>query len=448
MSPETLKSTMSSLSFNSNSDSTNLAVPKLRDDGSNWADYQPRVQKAMGSKGLWRHVEGTAIAPKPYTVVNGESVLGDGKTPATEDQIEARENRINDFDKREYLAQHIILSTTSTRLGAKIKDMKSAKDMWEVVKTDATSKSTLYLLDAEDQLASMKLSENDDLTAHLAELKAHFQLMSQRHNNLLKMGSVLSDSRYRTIVMQSLPESYRPALQTITAAEQASTALSSSTGGSSKMKADDLIAFFVEEAQHRVISAQRTKNAESALAAQGKKPRKGKGKGEKSKSSVTCENCGRAGHTIPDCWSKGGGKEGQGPRQKKSKKGEKKSQDLAAVASGENEELFAFTCTSDYAAVANTLQIPKERLGACIDSGASSHYCPDRTKFHNYKPIDNRDITTADGHILKAVGMGDVHIELPNGSKRTRAVLKNAVYAPDMAFTRSEERRVGKECVP
>ena len=126
------------------------------------------------------------------------------------------------------------------------------------------------------------------------------------------------------------------------------------------MKADDLITFFVEEAQHHVISAQCTKNAESALAAQEKKPRKGKGKREKSKSSVTCENCGRARHTIPDCWSKGGGKEGQGPRQKKSKKGEKRSQDSAVVASGENEELFAFTCTSDYAAMANTLQIPKE----------------------------------------------------------------------------------------
>jgi hypothetical protein len=192
MSPETLKSTMSSLSFNSNSDSTNLAVPKLCDDRSNWADYQPRVQKAMGSKGLWRHVEGTVIAPKLYTVINGESVLADRKTPAMEDQIKARENRINDFDKHEYLAQHIILSTTSTQLGVKIKDMKSAEDMWEVVKTDG--KSTLYLLNAEDQLASMKLSENNDPTAHLAELKVHFQCMSQHHNNLLKMGSVLSDS--------------------------------------------------------------------------------------------------------------------------------------------------------------------------------------------------------------------------------------------------------------
>ena len=51
-----------------NSDSTTIAVPKLRDDGSNWADYQPRLQNAMGSKGIWRHIEGTATAPMPYVL--------------------------------------------------------------------------------------------------------------------------------------------------------------------------------------------------------------------------------------------------------------------------------------------------------------------------------------------------------------------------------------------
>jgi len=48
MGPEDIK--MSSLSINSNSDSANLAVPKLRDDGSNWSNYEPRIHKAMGSK--------------------------------------------------------------------------------------------------------------------------------------------------------------------------------------------------------------------------------------------------------------------------------------------------------------------------------------------------------------------------------------------------------------
>ena len=35
--------TMNRLSQNSNSDSATLAVPKLCDNGSNWADYQPQI---------------------------------------------------------------------------------------------------------------------------------------------------------------------------------------------------------------------------------------------------------------------------------------------------------------------------------------------------------------------------------------------------------------------
>jgi hypothetical protein len=34
---------------------------------------------------------------------------------------------------------------------------------------------------------------------------------------------------------------------------------------------------------------------------------------------VTCENCSRSGHTKQDCWSKGGGKDGQTPWKKKGK---------------------------------------------------------------------------------------------------------------------------------
>jgi hypothetical protein len=146
---------MSSLSFNSNSDSTNLAVPKLHDDGSNRLDYELWVQKVMGLKGLWRHVEGTTIAPRPYVIVSGIPVSAGGMMAAMEDQIEARETGIIDFDKQEYLAQHIILSTTSTCLGVKIKNLKSAKELWEKVKEDATTKSTLFLIEAEDQLTNM-----------------------------------------------------------------------------------------------------------------------------------------------------------------------------------------------------------------------------------------------------------------------------------------------------
>ena len=169
--------TMSTLTLNSSSDSTTLSIPKLCDDRSNWSDYEPCIQRAMGSKGLWRHIEGTAIAPKLYALDHGILVLSDGKMPATDEQIEATESKIMDYDKQEYLAQHVILSMTSTHLGSKIKNLKTAKEMWDIVKADATTKSTLFLLNAEDQLTSMKLADNTDPKTYLSELKEHFQLM-------------------------------------------------------------------------------------------------------------------------------------------------------------------------------------------------------------------------------------------------------------------------------
>ena len=53
---------------------------------SNQSDYEQHIRKAMGSKVLWRHVEGTAVAPKPYTVKEGVHLSADLKTHATDDQ--------------------------------------------------------------------------------------------------------------------------------------------------------------------------------------------------------------------------------------------------------------------------------------------------------------------------------------------------------------------------
>ena len=109
---------------------------------------------------------------------------------------------------------------------------------------------------------------------------------------------------------------------------------------------------------------------------------------------------------------------------------------MAAVEATDNvDEIFAFTCTSDYVEVTNALNVPKSQLGACINSGASQHYSPDCNAFINYCPINSTTITTADGHKLKALTKGDVRIELPNGTKCTKIILKEAIHAPDMAFT-------------
>ena len=78
--------------------------------------------------------------------------------------------------------------------------------MWKIVVANAMTKSTLY--HAEDQLSKMKLAENNDAKAHLSELQKHFETMVQHRDNLIKMGSSMSDNCFNTLIMSSLPESY------------------------------------------------------------------------------------------------------------------------------------------------------------------------------------------------------------------------------------------------
>ena len=110
------------------SNDRSLAVPKLHDDGSNWADYEPWVCKAMDAKVIWRHVEGTAYKPKQYVIIGNMYILSDGITPATEKQIEAWESKVEEYKKKQYLAQHIILSMTCLYLGSMIKNIATAKE--------------------------------------------------------------------------------------------------------------------------------------------------------------------------------------------------------------------------------------------------------------------------------------------------------------------------------
>jgi hypothetical protein len=102
-----------------------------------------------------------------------------------------------------------------------------------------------------------------------------------------------------------------------------------------------------------------------------KKPEKPKDKKkEANKSNITCENCKRTRHDMLDCYSKGGGKEGQGPRQR-SKKKAKESETVVVATDDDKKKIFAFTCTSDYMTVTDDLDLPKSKLGTCIDSGVS-----------------------------------------------------------------------------
>ena len=412
---------MSDITTISKPNDNSFQVPKLRDDGSNWSDYESRIWKAMGAKGLLRIVAGTARKPVMYEVEDGEMVTSDGK-PVTEDQIEAREEKIEEYERKSYYAQHVILSSVSPRLGSLIKNMKSAKEMWEAVKEDSTKKSTLHIIDAEEQLAAMRCQDSSDPVTHLSEMKAHLDLMEKRYQNLIAIGSSWEDVRYSQLILGSLPESYRPIVQTISIQRV-------SDGDLPKSSA--LYKIIINEASHRVIMSERSNGSGAAMFAKTKSKKAKKSGTPKKDFDGDCYNCGVKGHMSRNCLEPK--KDKSGKQTSRKDMADKKSGSVAALAN--DEELFAFTCTSDYALIAKARGIKKSEMGAIVDSGASRHFSPDKEKFCNYRPIANSEISTADGQSFRAIGVGDLPIELPNGNGITKCLLKDTVHAPDFAFT-------------
>ena len=180
--------------------SQSLQIPALADDGSNWVDYQTKVQVAMGSKGLTRHLEGTAIKPSPYPITGGVAMLPSGN-PASDDQIDARETKIEEYSKKEYLAQYIIINSISAWLGTSVKEKPNAHKMWETVKADTSMKTQIHQIDMLKTMHQKRCGENDNVRTHLEELVALW-------NRLIGMGATVDEPQFHTIILSSLPESY------------------------------------------------------------------------------------------------------------------------------------------------------------------------------------------------------------------------------------------------
>ena len=65
----------------------------------------------------------------------------------------------------------------------------------------------------------------------------------------------------------------------------------------------------------------------------------------------------------------------------------------------------------------------------------SSQICPDKLKFINLRPLEGQNIHTTNDRVILACGIGDVSIELSNSSGKTKCVLKDTIYVPEMALT-------------
>ena len=117
-------------------------------------------------------------------------------------------------------------------------------------------------------------------------------------------------------------------------------------------------------------------------------------------------------HTIETCWAKGGGKEGQGPKQKKRSKFKKKKgkeKVNAAKESSSNGKLDGSIAFIN----SNCAGFIKDSTGATviIDMGVSSHMTPHQNLLKNYQSFPKpKTICVANKGTFDALGIGQLKL--------------------------------------
>jgi len=327
------------------------------------------------------------------------------------------------------LVNQIFGATIPDSVFTQIKTTYEPKDVWAKLKELYEGKSRSMLLDLGRKFQNTRCGENDDVRTHLDKI-------ADLRERLSSLGRTVGDAEYTSVMLGSLPHSYDPAIDSLTNSYEAS---------DKDLTPAAVTRMALNEEEKRKLRKGKSATQDEAFTAEERKYKR---------KSVECYNCHKMGHYKTECWAKGGGKEGQGPKwprkdedaDKDKSKSTKESASVAVVESLQDESWAVIVDAPDapdegksydnVSALTDTAALtPVKPEVELYDSGASRHMSPFSHRFTNLRSIPPRPITTANSRVFYAIGSGDLKIDVPNGASTTPITLKDTLYAPDMGLT-------------
>jgi hypothetical protein len=333
-------------------------IELLRAD--NWIPWKRRMTGILKERGLLGIVDGTKKRPVPIT-----------PSVPTDDEQTA----IEKWDMQDGRAINQIQLAISDPEMAYLSGADTAAEMWNHLKQAKEPKGSLAVLSKRKILYKIEMEEGANVAEHVANMR---QIQDEIHT---MGGDPITDDLFSDLLVMSLPESWGPFI-TLHYAKPVTTT-------SPRLTSHEIAALMIDE-----DSRKRALNGSShgtALQSQSNR-------GKRFKSSRTdspdaekiCHNCKKKGHIKDNCWGKGGGKEGQGPKQKKKLgSGNQVSNETNTILNA------AYSIHGDH-----TIQAD-DWLG---DTAASSHICPKREAFSNFEPITGGYVTGVGGKKTTVLG--------------------------------------------
>ena len=444
-----------------------IELVRLAGDGSNWVSYRDRLQVTLRMRRWQEHLTATSVT-QAYT--NRGDVNGIAPPMRWEDDDEA--------------VKHLIMNSISDKMFNRIKAGTNAKAWWDELKKICEGRSRDLRIDIDRKLRNTSCRDDDDVRAHFAKLTNY-------REQLASMGETISNEHFANTLLGSLPTCYDMRITAITTnADETGNPLVPEKivklitddydkrmlrKGTNSKTDDQAFTASTQKRDHRDLECFNCKKKGHIKAncwakgggKEGQRPQRKSAKSKEKEKSSDKDTAAIASDKNEDIesWAAIVAEEDLssiGMPEIKSESDQDEiswtSEDTDEADSLLAEEGDLAQSTDDYeswaliestsddedatfseeitdTAASTTTSGDTPREAELYDSGASRHISPFRQRFTTYRPITPRPISTADKRIFYAVGIGDLHIEVPNGAKTTPILLKDTLHAPEIGLT-------------
>ncbi len=358
------------------------SIEKL--NASNWYFWKKSMLTLLRLHRYSQYIDDSFPKPKPEA------------STADPSEIEKREKEITAWEDNDLRVQFILDLTISIPERTHTQGASTAAEAWFQLRQAKEPIGLTAVVDAIWQLYDTRCPEGQTIDAHIANLWTHL-------SKVTALGETIPDRMFAVILTKSLPSSWqswaapfwgsKSATDTVTAAE--------------------VISRIYEEDRRRRIH-QRTDETANLAAVHNR------GKRTLPPNPITCGNCKKPGHAVAQCYSKGGGMEGQGPRQRKKREEEEKKKKKESVNQATECQDVAFT------ALPPPTIFPSHAWLA--DSAASSHIANDIRMFSSLSP--SRVSIQGVGSTALALGRGCVTLTSKINDKSIPITLNDVIYVP------------------
>ena len=359
-------------------------------NGRNYQSWKYNMKLVLMERGLWRFIEGTEVAP-----VSGTATAA----------------AINAYRLRSDKVYSLIALSVEKNLQVHISTTTDPKTAWETLKNQFECISIAQVVRLNRRFYAATMDEGTDILEHLT-------YMTTLAEQLREMKEEISDKKFVTVVLGSLPPSYDNFISSL------------NTHKIEDLKWENVKAALIEEHLKRTEKDEKqtkfSRQNEALFSTKGNGLLKSKDPQFNSKnhgsnyrrnaqeraSNVRCFKCGKLGHIVRNC-----------PLNKNSS-----SHQSNSFAQERNEtpkvEDVALTTSSH----------PKGSKLWFIDSGATKHMTYEKDLIKDYIEYSQpTEIFLGDDTAIMALGEGKVTLEFYDGSTVLTMGLYNVLYVPEIS---------------